>query len=216
MADTKLEILDATQRVLQQHGYHGLTTERVATEAGVSQSLVHHYFETKTALVIGFLEYYQDRVAIALDRLRPQPPGDRLVAALSLFASNVDNEHARELYLAMCELRAYAGRYDEYQDALGAYNQLLFEFVVETVEDGIDDGSFTETEPESVARLLLAAVQGALFTEVTVGVDAVRPVVADALFEYVLSDLYVEEPPTIEIGSFATAFGDTVDPEKME
>lgn len=216
MADTKLEILDATQRVLQQRGYHGLTTERVATEAGVSQSLVHHYFDTKTALVIAFLEYYQDRVAIALDRLRPQPPGDRLAAALSVFASNVESEPARELYLAMCELRAYAGRYDEYQDALAAYNQLLFEFVVDTIEDGIADGSFRETDPESVAHLLLAAVQGALFTEVTVGVDAVRPVITDALVEYVLSDLYVEEPPAIEIGSFAMAFGGAVDPGRTE
>lgn len=203
MSDTKTELLAATQTVLQEHGYHGLTTARVAEQAGFSQSLVHHYYETKRDLVVAFLSYYREQVAMALDRLRPRPPRERLVAVLSLFAGNAVDDEARSFYLAMCELQAYAGRYDAYQDALAAYNQLLFEFVVETIEDGIEDGTFRECTPESTARLLLTAVDGALFQETSVGVDAVEPVITDGIVEYVLADLYVDEPPEPSLDGIA-------------
>lgn len=52
--ETKDEILMTTQAVLAEHGFHGLTTQRVADAAGVNQSLVHYHFNTKSGLVVAF------------------------------------------------------------------------------------------------------------------------------------------------------------------
>lgn len=208
MVETESEILAATQTVLMEEGYHGLTTAGVADAAGVSQPLVHHYFGTKGELVGAFLEYYREQVSRALDALRSKPPDERLVGLISLLTENVADADSRDLYLAVCELQAYAGRYDEYGEALTEYSGMLQRFVVETIEEGIEAGVFEACDPNRTARLLLTAVDGALFQEATVGADTIEEAVHGGLVEYVLADLYVGTPP--EIGAVSLS------PEKLQ
>lgn len=44
-------IVDATARVLEEVGYHGASTNRIATEAGVSPGSVYQYFADKDEIV---------------------------------------------------------------------------------------------------------------------------------------------------------------------
>jgi AcrR family transcriptional regulator len=51
-------LLEATARVLVKHGYDGLSTNRVAEQAGVSIGSLYQYFPSKEALVAELLEKY--------------------------------------------------------------------------------------------------------------------------------------------------------------
>jgi len=56
--DTVEALLEATARVLVKHGYDGLSTNRVAEQAGVSIGSLYQYFPSKEALVAELLEKY--------------------------------------------------------------------------------------------------------------------------------------------------------------
>ena len=50
--DRKLEILEATCRVIAREGTDGLRMSTVAREAGVSTALLHYYFDTRADLLM--------------------------------------------------------------------------------------------------------------------------------------------------------------------
>lgn len=197
MGDTKVEILEATRTVLAERGFHGLTTERVAAEIGASHSLVHYHFDTKADLVAAFLDYYREEFGRLLDGLADLPPGERLATVLAVMASGAGEESVRDLNLAVYELQAHAARHDAYQESLTDYGEFVEGFFLDCVTEGVEQGVFRDVDPEATAGLLLSALDGAMLSEYTTGGDAVARVAFDAIPEYVLTDLYVEQPPDL-------------------
>jgi AcrR family transcriptional regulator len=55
-------LLDAAERLLIEDGYAGLTTRRVAAEAGINHGLVHYYFGSMEELLLQVLERFTDRM----------------------------------------------------------------------------------------------------------------------------------------------------------
>ena len=49
---TSNALLDATERVLRDHGYGAATSRRVASEAGLKQQLVYYYYRTMDDLLL--------------------------------------------------------------------------------------------------------------------------------------------------------------------
>jgi AcrR family transcriptional regulator len=54
-------LLDAAERLLVDLGYAGITTRRIAEEAGVNHGLVHYYFGSIENLLVRTLERFTDR-----------------------------------------------------------------------------------------------------------------------------------------------------------
>ena len=55
-------LLDAAERVLVDAGYAGITTRRLAEEAGVNHGLVHYYFGSVENLLVRMLEGFTERL----------------------------------------------------------------------------------------------------------------------------------------------------------
>jgi AcrR family transcriptional regulator len=60
-------LLDAAERLLLEVGHAGITTRRVAEEAGVNHGLVHYYFGSNENLLVRALERFTERL---IDRQR--------------------------------------------------------------------------------------------------------------------------------------------------
>src|SRR5215218_6258625 len=54
-------LLDAAERLLVEIGYGGITTRRLAEEAGVNHGLVHYYFGSVENLLVRVLERFTER-----------------------------------------------------------------------------------------------------------------------------------------------------------
>lgn len=54
--------LDAAERLLVEVGHAGITTRRLAAEAGANQGLVHYYFGSIDELFVQVLERFTDRL----------------------------------------------------------------------------------------------------------------------------------------------------------
>ena len=55
-------LLDAAERLLVDVGYAGITTRRLAEEAGVNHGLVHYYFGSNESLLLRALERFTERL----------------------------------------------------------------------------------------------------------------------------------------------------------
>jgi len=55
-------LLDAAERLLVEVGYAGITTRRLAEEAGVNHGLVHYYFGSNETLLVRALERFTARL----------------------------------------------------------------------------------------------------------------------------------------------------------
>ena len=57
-------LLDAAERLLVEVGYAGITTRRLADEAGVNHGLVHYYFGSNENLLLQALERFTERLIV--------------------------------------------------------------------------------------------------------------------------------------------------------
>jgi AcrR family transcriptional regulator len=67
-------LLDAAERLLLDVGYAGITTRRLAAEAGVNHGLVHYYFGSVENVLVRVLERFTERL-IARQRAMYADPG---------------------------------------------------------------------------------------------------------------------------------------------
>jgi AcrR family transcriptional regulator len=63
----EVALLDAAERLLVDVGHAGITTRRLAEEAGVNHGLVHYYFGSNENLLVRALERFTERL---IDRQR--------------------------------------------------------------------------------------------------------------------------------------------------
>ncbi|HXV57926.1 MAG TPA: helix-turn-helix domain-containing protein [Gaiellaceae bacterium] len=61
-AAAETALLDAAERLLVDVGYAGITTRRLAEEAGVNHGLVHYYFGSMERLLLHVLERFTERL----------------------------------------------------------------------------------------------------------------------------------------------------------
>ena len=66
-------LMDGAERLLFEDGYAGVTTRRVAEEAGVKHGLVHYYFGSMEELLTQTLERVAERLAGALEEHYANP-----------------------------------------------------------------------------------------------------------------------------------------------
>ena len=60
--DARIRLLDAAERLLIDIGHAGITTRRLAEEAGVNHGLVHYYYGSMEELLLRVLERFTDRL----------------------------------------------------------------------------------------------------------------------------------------------------------
>src|SRR5215217_7150671 len=60
--ETEQALLDGAERLLVEVGAAGITTRRVADEAGVNHGLVHYYFGSVEQLLVRVLERFTERL----------------------------------------------------------------------------------------------------------------------------------------------------------
>jgi AcrR family transcriptional regulator len=96
-------LLEATARVLVKQGFDGLTTNAVASAAGISIGSLYQYFPNKEALVAALIELHIERVNAAmlaeLTRVATLPAAEaaRCVIELTIRAHTVDPKLHRVL-----------------------------------------------------------------------------------------------------------------------
>lgn len=161
---TEEEIRGAAYGVLVEEGYDALTTQAVADAAGVSQSLVHYYYETKEDLVFAVfangLDYLADQVASRVDADDPRERLLELARATLRGEDTADYDQAVDMSRLILEIEAQAPYDDRLAETIQFDNWYLRDYVADAVREGIEAGQFREVDPEVFAATYVAAIRG--------------------------------------------------------
>jgi AcrR family transcriptional regulator len=112
-------LLDAAERLLVEVGHAGITTRRLAAEAGVNHGLVHYYFSSVENLLVRVLERFTDRL-IARQRAMYSadvPFIDKWRTAMRYLDTD------REYQKVWCELQALAWNRPELRGPVAHVNE---------------------------------------------------------------------------------------------
>jgi AcrR family transcriptional regulator len=112
--------LDAAERLLAELGYPGVTTRRVAAEAGLNHGLVHYYFGSVENLLVRVLERFTERLTARQRAMYADPDVPFLdkwrQAMRYLVGEDVEYE---KIWL---ELQALAWNHPELRDRVASVN----------------------------------------------------------------------------------------------
>jgi AcrR family transcriptional regulator len=106
-------ILDAAERLLVEVGYAGITTRRLAGEAGLNQGLIHYYFGSMDDVLVQVLERFTERL-IARQRemyMRDVPFLEKWRMAMGYLETDLGAGYPKVWY----ELQAMAWSHPELQ-----------------------------------------------------------------------------------------------------
>jgi AcrR family transcriptional regulator len=154
------QIVQATIRCLAHEGYSGLTMKKVAREAGVSQGILHYYFESKRAILVAALDTVMGdldrRVAALSEGARDAPARLRAVirGCLGLAEDN------RDFWVVFVEFWGEMMHDRALSEINAALYQRLRRTLGVTVRQGIRAGVFRRVEPEEAGAVILALVDG--------------------------------------------------------
>ena len=148
-------ILAATARVLVRHGFDGLTTNAVASAAGVSIGSLYQYFPNKEALVAALIEQHIEEMNAAivaeLQRVAKQPIAQaaRSVIELTIRAHAIEPE----LHRVLTEQVPRVGRLAKLRELDEIGSRVVTGLLVARKDElAIDD-------PELAAFVLVSAIE---------------------------------------------------------
>jgi AcrR family transcriptional regulator len=158
--DTRTFILDATRSRLLADGYAGLSTRKVADEAGVPLSQLHYHFGSKQGLILALLE---EENQCRLDRQRSMyaedlPLWQRYERACDYLEDDLDSGYVRVLQEMLAAGWSNAEVGAAVRGLLGGWFALLAEVARETERRHGPLGPFTA---EELATLVGSAFVGA-------------------------------------------------------
>jgi AcrR family transcriptional regulator len=161
LADRKLEIMEATCRVIAREGTDGLRMGTVATEAGVSSALIHYYFATRDDLLMQAFDHADAKADQAAEAALAglEDPLDRLRRLLLIYSGG--EEVFREDWVLWVEMWRSAIFDDRLADSVRRSNAAWIGQIAGLIEEAVANGSLAaDTNVEDVALRLAAVVDG--------------------------------------------------------
>jgi AcrR family transcriptional regulator len=160
-ANRRVQILEAARGVFAQDGYHAANVSDVAAAAGVSQGTVYHYFASKEELLMAV---YEDWETTNLDReidaaLAAAPTFAGKLAALARSAGK-RVEGSGQLLNAQVEFWSHIPRHEAIRERFRTLFANLGAELAQLIRAGMEAGEFRRVDPDSLARLLIAAYDG--------------------------------------------------------
>jgi AcrR family transcriptional regulator len=159
-ADTRMLILDAARSRLLSDGYGGMSTRKVADEAGVPLSQLHYHFGSKQGLILALLDE-ENRRRLARQRnmyAEDAPLWRRYERACDFLEDDLDSGYVRVLQEMIAAGWSNQELGAAVRELLGGWFALLAEVAREAEQRYGSLGPFTADE---VATLVSASFIGA-------------------------------------------------------
>jgi AcrR family transcriptional regulator len=166
----RTSLLDAAERLLIEVGYAGITTRRVAAEAGVNHGLVHYYFGSIEELLFQAMERYTERL---LERQRAlyaaeMPFVEKWRTAMGFIDEDLEAGYPK----IWAELHAVAWNRPQFQQRIAQVHVQWREIFTDALSQAKDELRLEETPfPPDAFVALVATFNAGLLLERLVGLD---------------------------------------------
>jgi TetR/AcrR family transcriptional regulator, transcriptional repressor for nem operon len=160
--DTKREILNLAEEMIQDRGFNGFSYQDIASRLGVKNAAIHYHFRSKSDLGAAVVERYRRRFrrwaeGLEAARLGPWP---RLEAFFDIYRSFLPHARICPNGVLQAEFHAIP---PEVQEATRALVADFHSWLVALLTEGRAAGAFDyKGDPADQAAVIGAAVQGAI------------------------------------------------------
>jgi len=165
--------MHATYLALCEHGYAGLTIQRIGEQFEKSKSLLYHHYDDKDELLLSFLQFMLEEHESSVPESSEASPDACLNALLDVLLPPTLDDEQQGFTAAMVELRAQGAHDERYREQYAEHDRALHDHLVSVLEDGIEEGVFRDVDTDRVAEFLSTAINGAMTRRVTGGDDSV-------------------------------------------
>ena len=161
--DTRTQILDIAERLLQQRGFNAFSYQDIATELGIRKASLHYHFPSKADLGAALAERHANRALGALQGV------DDLNLSVwqqldAFFKPFIDLANSCEL---MCVGGILASEYSTLpapmQDRMNEFFTIIHTWLTRVLSQGRDSGQlFFGAEPSVKADAIIATLEGSI------------------------------------------------------
>lgn len=161
--DTKREILDAAEAMLQERGFNAFSYHHIAERLGVKNAAIHYHFRSKGDLGVAVIERYRRRFARWAEKLdvEERDPWRKLEAFFEIYQ---DFQARGDKICPSGILQAeYHSIPEEMRTSASALIVDLQQWLTRLLTEGRERGAFRfPGEPADQAMVIGATLQGAL------------------------------------------------------
>jgi len=149
---TAILLLEAAQRCLERHGVAGLSTRKVAEEAGMPLSQIHYHLGSKRGLLLALLAFQNEKLLARQEAMfaQPQPLWQRWMKACDYLEDDLSSGYVRVLQEMIAAGWADPEIAAEVRRNLRGWYRLLTEVAAEAAERL---GGLGPLEPAEAAAL---------------------------------------------------------------
>jgi AcrR family transcriptional regulator len=172
-ADSREAIMRATYLALHEHGYAGLSIQRIADEADLSKSTFYHHYDDKDDLLTSFVDFTLEEFMRVFSLEAGEDPRDNLRTLVYLLIDpepDLDRELPEDLqaiFGTYVELRAQAVRDETIRQKFTEADEVFTSQIAEIVRAGVKADVFVPVDPERTARFIATVLAGTLFRRTT-------------------------------------------------
>jgi len=189
---TREAIMQATYRALRDHGYAGLTIQKIGDEFPKSKSLLYHHYDGKDELLVDFLESMLDRLETDIPGEPSDDAYEQLTKILDHVIAPTEDAERRSFTAALIELRGQAAHNPAFRDHFTRSDRFFRDRLADIIRRGVEDGTFRTVDAESVAALLLTVINGAMLVASTTDSGGELQAVRRELHQYLEQRLLAE------------------------
>lgn len=163
--------MDMAEMLIQTRGYNSFSYKDISEAIGIRNASIHHHFPSKTDLGVAVVKRYTQRFGEELRRFS----SDDSLPTMTVFERYLDPYRMlSDTRQRVCLCGSLAGEFlalpEEMRDQVNAFFAEHQSWLKAIFERALERGEFTLPEtPDKTAKLVLAALQGALLVQRSTG-----------------------------------------------
>ncbi len=160
--ETRTSIIEAAMSLFAKNGYDVTSVSEICEIAGVSKGAFYHHFHTKEVIFQQAMEKWLDSIDLQMAMVRKTDI--TVPQALEQMTQMMPQVYRAALggLPMFLEFLSHSYRDPEVLQAIASPHRRYREFFTSLIQDGIDEGSLREVDPELISRVIVALAVGLL------------------------------------------------------
>ncbi len=160
--ETRTRIIEAAMKLFAKDGYDVTSVSEICEAAGVSKGAFYHHFHTKEVIFQQAMEEWLESIDRQMATFRETDV--TVPQALEQMTQMMPQIYRAALggLPLFLEFLSHSYRDPEVLQAIASPHRHYQEFFTSMIQDGIDEGSLQEVDPELISRVIVSLAVGLL------------------------------------------------------
>jgi AcrR family transcriptional regulator len=164
---TDQRIMEVTYHALCEHGYAGLSMQRIADALDMSKASIYYHYDSKDEMLLSLLDYATEYFIDELQKEMSDDARQNVLTLMDRLVPDDPGDEEREGMIAMFELRSRAGVEEVYRAKFTEVDRVAIDLLHSVLEEGVSSGQLRETDTRGRAEHIYSRLVGARVLSLT-------------------------------------------------